>query len=300
MYRDSNVNMAWLETFETAARTLSFTRAAEELGLSQGAVSIQIRQLEKALGAALFERRGRHIVLTDEGIAYHPQVSEAIAALHDTTSRLFSGSRRNVVAISCFSAAFADHWLAPRVAGLMARFPDLRIDVTVDYQALGNRSARDDLIFSVESAASPRVLPLVEEKLVAVCAPSYLAEHGETWRDGILIESTGSRETWAAWHTATGTKPGGKAREIRVNSMSAALKMAECGAGVALVARAFIHRQLDTGNLVELMPGCAMPGRIHGLATATLTGVRPVVGAVAAWLLKEARRPVPAYLTESR
>lgn len=298
MRRDSNINMAWLETFETAARTLSFTKAGDELGLSQGAVSIQIRNLEKTLGAALFERRGRHIVLTDEGLAYYPQVSEALATLHDTTSRLFSSSRRNVVAIGCFSPTFADYWLAPRMAQLMARFPDVKIDMTVDYQATGTRSARDDLVFVVESGASPQILPLVEERLVAVCSPAYQAEYGDTWMSGTLIESIGSRESWLTWATATGGQMPPECREIRVNSMSAALKLAECGAGVALVARAFIKTQLQTGTLVELAPGSVLPGRIHGLSTKNLSNMRPVVRSVAAMLLQEAKRPVPGYLMD--
>lgn len=298
MRRDSNIKMAWLETFECAARTLSFTKAAEELGLSQGAVSIQIRNLEKALGAALFERRGRHIVLTDEGLAYAPQVSETLSTLHDTTSRLFTGSRRNVVAISCFSPTFADHWVAPRIPRLMAEYPELQFDITIDYQATGTRSAHDDLVFTVQSAVGPQLLPVVEEKLVAVCAPDYLAKHGERWMNGALIESVGSRESWMAWRTAFGEKQTGAGREIRVNSMSAALKLAENGAGAALVAQAFIRRQLAQGSLVELASGRAIPGRVHGLSTRSLSNMRPLARAVAASFLKDANRPIPQYLTE--
>ncbi|MCT4608787.1 MAG: LysR family transcriptional regulator [Pelagimonas sp.] len=298
MRRDSNIKMAWLEAFESAARTLSFTKAAEELGLSQGAVSIQIRNLEKALGAALFERRGRHIVLTDEGLAYSPQVSETLATLHDTTSRLFTGSRRNVVAISCFSPTFADYWIAPRIPGLMATFPEVQFDITIDYQALGTRSAYDDLVFTVESAVGPQLLPMVEENLVAVCSPDYLAKHEDGWMDGALIESVGSRETWLAWKMAYGEQQTVAGREVRVNSMSAALKLAENGAGAALVARAFIGRQLAQGSLVELAPGRKIPGRVHGLSTRSLSNMRPLARAVAASFLKKANRPIPGYLTE--
>jgi LysR family glycine cleavage system transcriptional activator len=296
--RDSNIKMAWLEAFESAARTLSFTKAAEELGLSQGAVSIQIRNLEKALGAALFERRGRHIVLTDEGLAYSPQVSETLATLHNTTSRLFTGSRRNVVAISCFSPTFADYWIAPRIPGLMATFPEVQFDITIDYQALGTRSAYDDLVFTVESAVGPQLLPMVEENLVAVCSPDYLAKHEDGWMDGALIESVGSRETWLAWKMAYGEQQTVAGREVRVNSMSAALKLAENGAGAALVARAFIGRQLAQGSLVELAPGRKIPGRVHGLSTRSLSNMRPLARAVAASFLKKANRPIPGYLTE--
>jgi DNA-binding transcriptional LysR family regulator len=80
--------------------------------------------------------------------------------------------------------------------------------------------------------------------------------------------------------------------------MSAALKLAECGAGVALVARAFIKTQLQAGTLVELAPGSVLPGRIHGLSTKNLSNMRPIVRSVAAMLLQEAKRPVPGYLMD--
>lgn len=296
MRRDSNINMAWLVAFESAARTLSFTKTAEELGLSQGAVSIQIRNLEKALGASLFERRGRHIVLTDEGLAYFPEVNDALSALFDTTSRLFTGSRRNVVAISCFSPTFADHWIAPHLATVMDRFPDVQFDITVDYQSAKTRSARDDLIFAVAGGTQHSVIPLVEERLVAVCAPGYLARYGPDWRQGTLIESIGSRETWDDWQTHTGSKGRATGRQIRVNSMSAALKLAECGTGTALIADAFIKDHLKTGRLVEVSKGLSLPGRTHGVVAETLTRLRPVARGVITQLFEAADNPLPQDL----
>ncbi|MBV7395766.1 LysR family transcriptional regulator [Mameliella sediminis] len=298
MRRDSTLNLAWLAAFDSAARSLSFTKAAEELGLSQAAVSIQIKKLEQALGASLFERRGRHIVLTDEGYAYHPQVSEALSSLYGATSRLFTGARRGVVTISCYSPTFADHWIAPRIAHLMAEFPDLQFDLTVDYQAGGGRGERDDLIFSVASGAGggTGLLPLVRERLTAVCAPGYLDRHGSAWTEGTFIESVGSRETWSAWRSAVGEQVAFKGREIRVNSMSAAMRLAESGAGAALVSRAFITPQLKAGTLIELRPGKVLTGRIHGLAAANLPRARPIAKFVAARLLKMAGTEPPAYL----
>ncbi len=296
MRRDSKFNISWLVTFESAARTLSFTKTAEELGMSQGAVSIQIRKLEQTLGATLFERRGRHIVLTDEGHSYHPQVSEAVATLFDTTSRLFTGKRLSVVTLSCYSPAIADLWIAPRIAGLMAKIPELQVDITVDYQASGARGERDDLIFTLQSSAGPQFIPLVEEKLIAVCTPQYLAGRGADWGRGALIESTGSRGTWAAWRTAAGVQLALDGREVRVNSTSAALRLAECGVGAALVARDFVAGHLKKGTLVDLVPGKSLPGRVHGLSALNLASARPIVKQVAAHFLHEANRALPDYL----
>ena len=296
MRRDSNINVSWLVAFDAAARHLNFTRAAAELGLSQGAVSIQIRKLETALGAALFERRGRHIVLTDEGHSYHPHVSEALDELFLTTSRLFTGSRRNVVTFSCYSPVFADRWIAPRIAGLMAEIPGVQIDITIDYQASGARGERDDLIFTSESYARPGFIPLVEERLIAVCAPSYFAEHGADWGRGRLIECIGPRDSWPGWRTATGAQLPLDGRLIRVYSMSAALRLAECGAGAALVARPFADAALATGALIDLLPGKSLQGNMHGLSLGQLSSARPITKLVAARLLREANREVPPFL----
>lgn len=296
MRDDSNINMAWLVAFESAARTLSFTKTAKELNLSQGAVSIQIRNLEKSLGAALFERRGRHIVLTDEGLSYFPEVNRALSSLRETTSRLFTGARRNVVTISCFSPTFADHWIAPKLNGLMSALPNVQIDMTIDYQASKTRNAGDDLVFAVGSGTGLKLYPIVKEHLIAVCAPSYHTQFGDNWMSGTLIESVGSRETWANWREATGGKKPSKARQIRVNSMSAALKMAIDGAGAALIAREFITDSLATGTLVELAGGKSIPGRVHGLALEDAAKIRPNVQAVATYFFDAVNRTCPADL----
>ena len=193
---------------------------------------------------------------------------------------------------------FADYWIAPE-------FPDdggvSRSSIRhkqSDYQALGTRSAHDDLVFTVESAVGPQLLPMVEENLVAVCSPDYLAKHEDGWMDGALIESVGSRETWLAWRMAFGEKQTDAGREVRVNSMSAALKLAENGAGAALVARAFIGRQLSQGSLVELASGRKLPGRGSWVVDPITLQDTPSGKGCGRQLSQRSQRPIPGYLTE--
>lgn len=304
MTPDSKINLDWLVTFDSAAQSLSFTKTAADRGLSQGAVSIQIRKLEQALGAALFERRGRHIVLTDEGHAYHPQVSATLAELRETTARLFSHHRRTVVTIACYSPTFADLWLAPRLARVMAQINGLQIDLTIDYQAGHSGREGDDLTFMVDphhggahhDGIGAPFLPLHKEQLIAVCAPSYAAQWGENWGRGILIDSVASRGSWPAWRAATESQIALDGREMRVNSMSAALKLAEGGAGAALVNRAFVAPLLAAGKLVDLLPNQGLAGRVHGISTAGLDRARPITKRTAALLLEDASIPLPPYL----
>ena len=298
VWSDSNLNLSWQAAFDAAARHRNFTKAAEELQLTQGAVSIQIRKLEQALDAALFERRGRHVVLTDEGLAYHPHVADALQALSVSTSRLFTGSRRNVVSIGCYSPTFASLWVMPRLRRLMADIPEAEISLTIDYQASGSRAARDDLVFTYEQAAGSAFLPLVRESLQAVCAPSYLAKHGENWGRGVLIETAGPRGTWPAWRAATGGQMQLDGRVLQVNSMAAALDLACTGAGAALVAHPFANEAIAAGELQEIQPGKRLPGKFHGLQAIDLEAARPLTKRVAAWLLQDAGQDIPAYLLQ--
>lgn len=280
--------MAWLVTFYAAARNLNFTKAAAELGLTQGAVSIQIRKLEQALDTALFERRGRNVVLTEDGHAYHPHVSEALDRLFHTTSRLFTGSRRNVVTLSCYSPTFADLWLAPRVPALMDSITELQLNISVDYQGATQRNEQDDPVFSFETGTHPQFLPLLRERLIAVATPAYLAARGPDWGRDRVIEGAGPRDSWTSWLAATGVTNVPDGRVIRVNSMLAALRLVRDGAGPALIADAFVKDLLSSGELVDLAPGKSMPGKMHGLSVRHMQTTRPICRQVMTALLAQA------------
>ena len=297
MLRDSNINLAWLSAFDAAARHLNFTKAADELGLTQGAISIQIRKLEEALNADLFERRGRHVVLTDEGHAYFPHVNEALESLSTTTTRMFSRQSRNVVSIRCYSPTFADHWIAPRLPTLMSDIPDLEVNLIIDYQASTRQAERDDIVISYEAAKSSTFIPLARETLIAACTPAYRDAVGEDWGQGVLIESAGPRVTWPAWRASTRYTGALDGRVIQTNSMGSTIQLAKMGIGVGLVALPFANAALAAGELVEIVPKKRLIGKTHGLSTVRLEKSRPLNKRVARWLLRDSGIDVPSYLT---
>ncbi len=116
----------WLRAFEVSARCLNFTHAAEELFLTQGAVSQQIRQLESHLGVALFKRLPRGLGLTEEGQAYLPVVQDAITRLAVGTNEIFGQHKRRPIKVRG-SLAFFVHWLAPKLAGFSQAHPHVDI-----------------------------------------------------------------------------------------------------------------------------------------------------------------------------
>src|SRR5476649_2282193 len=117
-------NLAWLRSFEAAARTASFTAAAAELNLTAGAISYQIRALEAHLGFSLFERLPRGVKLTPMGVAYLPPVRKAFEELADSTVGLFGGSERLQITVHA-PVSLAALWLAPKLPTFAAANPNI-------------------------------------------------------------------------------------------------------------------------------------------------------------------------------
>src|SRR5476649_2708704 len=117
-------NLAWLRSFEAAARTSSFAAAATELSLTSGAISYQIRALEAHLGFSLFERLPRGVKLTPMGVAYLPPVRKAFEELADSTVGLFGGSERVQITVHA-PVSLAALWLAPKLPAFNAANPNI-------------------------------------------------------------------------------------------------------------------------------------------------------------------------------
>src|SRR5258708_36051785 len=120
-----------LEGFEAAARHLSFTKAGEELFLTQSAVSRQIKELEDQLGVPLFHRRHRALALTDAGQQFYAAAAPVMTTMRTATSRLKAGSGRRPLSVTT-PASFAAPWLIPRLAGFTPAPPDRDVRMTAE------------------------------------------------------------------------------------------------------------------------------------------------------------------------
>src|SRR5687768_10005331 len=195
--------LIWLRTFEAAARRLSFTAAAGELGLTQAAVSQQIRLLEAKLKTTRFRSRRRGVELTPEGAAYLPHVQAAFGSLARSTAELFGPRAAHVIAVRS-PISFATLWLAPRLPALAAALPNIRLAVTTihvpsDYSSDGGL----DIQFGGGSFPGRTAHRLTSERLVPVAAPSLLARGTERgpadWASLPLLAVSGAREMWPDW-----------------------------------------------------------------------------------------------------
>ena len=166
----------FISGFEAAARNLSFTRAADELFITQSAVSKQIKALEEDLGVALFERRTRELVLTREGRALYRVASELLEWLQQATDKIRVGAGNRQLAITA-STGFTSLWLIPRLKRFRKLHPniDVRISATVEILNL-ERSLLDVAIRYIKPDAAPEgAIRLFDHVALPVCSPKLLA-----------------------------------------------------------------------------------------------------------------------------
>ncbi|MGE0007952.1 MAG: LysR family transcriptional regulator [Parvibaculaceae bacterium] len=284
--------LVWLRAFEASARHSSFTVAAKELGLTQAAVSQQIRGLEARLGARLFHRRRRGVALTPEGSAYLPHVQSAFAGLSRSTQELFA--RRSIQTVTLLSPiSFAVLWLAPRLARLEREAVGISLDVTTMHtpDAYDAGEAVFDIRFGLGAWPSRTAYRLTTERLTPVAAPmasgSRSRRNRDPWERLPLLTVHGAREMWPDWFALAGLPPKSASR-YRFDSFVAALSAAEAGAGILLGSRPLIDRALGRKTLVALSDLELQSSAGHFLTHAAGRPLSPGQAAFLAWIMRSA------------
>ncbi len=261
--------LATLRTFEAVARNLSFTRAADELALTQSAVSHKIRALEDHLGASLFERLHRGIELTSDGRVLLDGVRAGLDSVLLASERVRSQRRVGVLTIAA-PAAFATWWLVPR----LGRFASLHPDIEVRIAAMDGREPdlwRDGVDVAVvkrpaKLADRDRVeMPLLREIVFPVCAPSILDSsvplHSlhdlgrHTLIESDTAEADDTEFTWSSWLSRFDIKQEQMPRQLRFSHFGLALSAAIDGLGVALGRSPMVDAELASGRLVRPFGG---------------------------------------------
>src|SRR3981081_3870763 len=168
--------MDLLQGFEAAARHLSFTKAGEELFLTQSAVSRQIKDLEDQLGVPLFERRHRALLLTEAGQQFYASAAQVLATMRAATERLRAHSGRRRAPSGTTTNSFAALWLIPRLAGFTRTHPGIDVRITAETRV--QDLERDGLDLAIRhgppSLAGPNAVRLFGERGFPVCSPQLL------------------------------------------------------------------------------------------------------------------------------
>ncbi len=288
-----------LYVFEAAARLGSFSRAADELGISQPAVSHRMRELEDGFGLPLFDRQHRGISLTAEGALFHAEVSGAMARLLESAQGLARAARPAGSVSLCVSTALAAFWLLPRASRLRAAHPDITLHIQTTDSEVDVASGDFDLAIPLghEDWTGHARRTLCKESVIPVCAPSYLDWLGGPLNPDTLDRATllqldepyrGKRMTWSSWLAEAGIASIAPRAELSFNDYLIVLQGALAGQGIALGWRHIVTDLLEQGLLVAAGPHDVVTDRDFVLLRPESTQDSPAVDAVHRWLLEEA------------
>ena len=288
--------------FEAAARLSSFTRAAEELFITQSAVSRQVQALEEHLGTPLFERHHRTIRLTNAGHLLYRAASQALLLLTDTAARIRQEGSNRSVTVSC-TFGFASLWLVPRLMQFRERHPDVDVRIAANNKIVDIDRERMEVAirYCTADLVPPGTPRLFGEEVFPVCSPSLLERRGKSLLSPpdlerhVLLHHEGADHdwptgSWSAWLQAVqlpNLKPAGA---LRFDQYDQLIQAAIDGQGVALGIGALVKRHLRLGRLVAPFTQKSSSPRGYYLVVAQHASGRSEVASFRTWLMRAARR----------
>lgn len=281
-----------IRAFEAAARHLSFTRAAEELSVTQAAISHQVKALEEWLGVKLFVRRNRQLFLTEAGQAYLPSLTEAFDQVDAATRRTTRADESGVLTVSVLPS-FASKWLVPRVGKFRERHPD--IDILISPAEHLTQFDRDNIDVAVRYGRGGwpglHAERFLTEEVFPVCSPALLdgplpLNRPEHLRHHTLLhddDPVGLLD-WPEWLRTTGVDDANVTRGPRFRDASHLIQAAIEGQGIALGRTALVANDLSAGRLVRLFEITLPADFAYYVVMPDASVDRPKVKAFKEWL----------------
>ncbi|MEX0810046.1 MAG: LysR substrate-binding domain-containing protein [Dongiaceae bacterium] len=250
-----------LRAFHAAARFGRFRDAASALGITESAISHQIRKLEDWLSVRLFERSGPRIELTPDGQRYYAAIDPAFGEIRAATEALRTPAGRNRVSLT-LPASLATYWLIPRLDGLEKACPGIDLELVTTSRLIDLKREGVDLAIRYGAGQWPDVTVrrLMGEQLVPVARPGFVAtvearDPAGTIAAKRLIMHTGYPQQWAEWAAANGHAPPLLVGALRFSSTEQILAAASQGLGIAIGARPMVDQMLETRSLVAPFGG---------------------------------------------
>jgi len=241
--------LLWLQAFESAARTLSFTAAGNELGVTQAAISQRIRLLEDRLGQKLFVRHARSLSLTPAGQAWLPSIHDAFSRISEGTSEVFGITSERPVTLRA-TPVIQQSWLAPRLVALHRQKPTilLRLVSAIWPDDFGPEGADIEIRYGRGEWSGLEMLPLGDEHLLPVCAPALARSLNEPadLAGHTLLHAVGFGVGWPGWLQAAGIAHlESECRSLTCDNQVMTLALASQGGGVALTHHRLLEQRED-------------------------------------------------------
>lgn len=291
--RPLNLPLNPLRAFATASRHKTFTAAAQELGVSQVAISRQIAILENYLNVSLFERGSRSAKLTDVGRAFGLEISGLFDDLESATQRIINQETHSTVSLRVYPT-FAHYWLMPRLADFSSRFPDIRIRFDTRVEPLDFRGTHLDVAVQLGNGnwRDARARKLFDEEVDAVCASSYLdrlddAPDLSRLADYDLLHARYRRRAWEHWSDAVGADITHH-RSMEFDTSLLALSAAEQGFGMAIGQLGLLAGSIAQGRLLRPFERPIRTGQAFYVVWPTATSVNTKTRRFIDWMLEQA------------
>jgi LysR family transcriptional regulator, glycine cleavage system transcriptional activator len=309
-------NLNALRAFEAAARHLSFSRAADELCVTQGAISRHIKTLEQELGVLLFRRMTRAVELTDEGKEYLLVARQAFDLIEQASARLLPGRQHKVLTVSVLPT-FAMRWLIPRLPQFNAAYPNTEVRMITSIAPVS--FGRDPIDLAIRVGTPPeRGVPtdkprislemvddwssvhadlLMPDVLIPVCSPKLFAVHArpraaaDLLRFPLLHMAT-RPHAWPDWFRALGVEYPDAEEGSAYGHFFMAIQAALDGAGIALVPRALAEAEIASGQLVVPVDGSVESDGAYYLLCRRQQRETDPIRLFRRWLLREQQRPL--------
>lgn len=290
-----------LRAFESAARHLSFTKAAGELNVTPAAISHQVKSLEEILGLELFHRLTRGLSLTEAGRGYLPALTETFDRLVTATEGL-RGQEVSGRLIITTMPSLADRWLIHRIGDFHRRYPE--VDIVLRAEERRVDFIREEIDVGIRYGRGEwrglRSTWLMDEQVFPVCAPSLMngpkpIRKLSDLRHHSLLHDFGAHATepwlnWDVWFREAGLTDIDASRGLHFSNTALILKAAIAGEGVALGRSALLENDLRAGRLVRPMQATRPADYGYYIVSPEATADLPKIAAFRSWILESARR----------
>ncbi len=285
---------AVLRSFECAARHESFTLAAEELHLTQSAISRQVKELEAAIGADLFRRVGRRVVLTDAGDNLAAELAIDLENIRQTVLRAIAAGDQGTSLHIAVLPTFASRWLIPRLPEFAKLYPDITVNLATRLEPFDLAAQRLDIAihFGRENWPDTKMTRIFEEQMIAVCAPAFKTKHQLSEISQLkslpLLHLETRPLAWADWFAKLEIDNAKANSGTHFDQFSMLIAGAVASLGAALIPQYLIERELANGSLVQL--GSTSLGTNKGYFIVTAAGTtRPGVKEFSDWIQSAAK-----------
>jgi len=286
-----------LRTFEAAARNLSFTLAAEELLITQSAVSQQIRQLEEFMDVRLFRRLPRRLELTREAIDFAGAIHEAIELMGQACARIRDPDGPTILCVNA-TPDFASRWLTPRLKNFMTAFPNIKVTLISSGDRVDFRRQDVDVAIRWGSGewADMHATQLGNYPLIPVCSPGILRGTGavtlDTLPNFVLLQVI-NQAHWAQWISERGLQRSHHMQTLYFSDPGLMLEAAIEGQGICLASSLIAQKEIESGRLVvPFLEPLSTPDCYFLLSDSSMVE-KPKISAFREWMISELSGEAP-------